>query len=82
METEITLQYGKKLTKSKVIHEEILCCHSETAQALFMKARVLRDAYALADELRRQLKLFVYPRLSDKAFEEKHVEKKVCTLHT
>jgi hypothetical protein len=36
----------------------------------------------LADELRRQLKLFVYPRLSDKAFEEKHVEKKVCTLHT
>jgi hypothetical protein len=79
METEITIEYGKKLKGKRVIHQELLCCHSEVAQYLFKDAIAQRDAYSLADNLRKQLKEFVYPRMSDKMFDETHSDRKACS---
>jgi hypothetical protein len=82
METEITLVYGKKLKQSRTIHQELLCCHSDSAQRLFKGAEALREAYSLADDIRRQLKELVYPRVTDKTFDDEHMENKVCILLT
>jgi hypothetical protein len=43
----------------------------------FKKADTLRESYAMADRLRKQLKDFVYPRLSRQDFEDRHKEKQV-----
>jgi hypothetical protein len=80
METEISIEYGKKLKGRRIIHQELLCCHSEEAQWLFKNASLQRQAYSSADELRKQLKEFVYPRTSEKTFDETHSENKACNL--
>jgi hypothetical protein len=78
METEITIEYGKKLKGKRLVHQELLCCHSKHVQYLFQSATAQRDAYSEADNLRKQLKEFVYPRISDKTFDETHSERKAC----
>lgn len=77
METEITLEYGKNLKEHKVVHKEMLCCHSNGLVNQFKKAESLREAYATSDRLRKYLKDFVHPRLSHEDFEELHREKQV-----
>jgi len=77
METEITLQYGKDLKKSRVIHEEILSCHSQAMRDLFKKAKPLREQYPLADELRKQLKDFIQTYSSPQDFDNNNLEKQV-----
>lgn len=79
METELTLEYGKKFNKSRVIHQELLCCHSPRAVDLFKKAKGLREAYPIADELRKELKKLA--SMSEKTFDENHLEKTVRHLH-
>jgi hypothetical protein len=79
METEVTIEYGKTLKGKRLIHQELLCCHSEHVQDLFKMATAQRDAYSDADHLRKQLKEFVYPRMSDKTFDDTHCERKACT---
>ncbi|KAF2832416.1 hypothetical protein CC86DRAFT_366209 [Ophiobolus disseminans] len=75
METEITLQYGTDFKQSRVIHEEILSCHSQAARELFKRAKTLRDAYPVAHDLRKQLKGFILMCGSEKQFEASHSEK-------
>jgi hypothetical protein len=79
METEITIEYGKMLKGNRLVHQELLCCHSEHVQYLFKNATAQRKAYTEADNLRKHLKHFVYPRMSDKTFDETHSERKACT---
>jgi hypothetical protein len=79
METELNIEYGKKLKGKRVIHQELLCCYSENAQWLFKGAAQQRQAYSSADDLRKQLKELVYPQISEKTFDETHGEKKACT---
>jgi hypothetical protein len=80
METEVTLEYGKNLKGSRTIHKEMLSCHSQYARKLFKDAETLTKQYSLADDLRRQLKDFVFPHVSEKTFDEEHMERKVCNL--
>jgi hypothetical protein len=79
LETELSLEYGKDLKQRRVIHKELLCCHSKVMQDLFVKAKALEDAYSVTNRLRRQLKQFVYPNMADKIFEENHMENQVRT---
>lgn len=76
METELTLEYGKKLKNTRIIHQGLLCCHSETAARIFKDAQPLRDLYAASDVLRKDLKEFVSPRVTEKTFDENHLDKK------
>jgi hypothetical protein len=80
METELTIEYGKKLKGKRVIHQELLCCNSEQAQWLFKNASPQRQAYSSANDIRKKLKELVYPRTSEKTFDETHSESKVCNL--
>lgn len=80
MDTELTLEYGKKLKSTRVIHQELLCCHSEFAARMFKDAKPLRDSYAASDVLRKALKDFVAPRVTEKSFDEQNMEAKVCRL--
>tara|TARA_R110002003_G_scaffold200_3_gene15672 strand:+ start:4895 stop:5242 length:348 start_codon:yes stop_codon:yes gene_type:complete len=83
METEITLEYGKKLNERRIMHQELLCCHSTGAQDLFKRAQPLREAYPLANAVRKQLKTFIPPEVSSQEFEDDHMEEKVVSpLHT
>jgi hypothetical protein len=77
METELTIEYGKNLKTRKVIHQELLCCHSQKAQDLYKKAKIQREAYSSANEMRKKLKEYTAPYMSEKAFEEQHIEKLV-----
>jgi hypothetical protein len=84
METELTIEYGKNLMTRKVIHQELLCCHSQKAQDLYKKAKIQREAYSSANEMRKKLKEYTAPYMSEKAFEEQHIEKLVrvpCLAH-
>ncbi|KAH7093795.1 hypothetical protein FB567DRAFT_181136 [Paraphoma chrysanthemicola] len=74
MKTQITLISGKKLQDIQTIHKEMLCCHSTTVQVTFRQAEALSKAYPLADNLRKKLKQFVYPRFSVQNFEDSHAE--------
>jgi hypothetical protein len=78
MNTELTLEYGKKLKNSRVIHQEMLCCHSSNAARLFKESQPLRNAYAAADKLRKDLKDFVSPNVSKEEFDLEHLENKAC----
>jgi hypothetical protein len=80
MNTELTLEYGKKLKNSKVIHQEILCCHSSGVARVFKEAQPLRNSYAAADKLRKDLKDLVSPRVSKEEFDQEHLENKACCL--
>jgi hypothetical protein len=78
METEITLEYGKKLKQHRIIHKELLCCYSKLFRILFSQADALLSMYSTANGMRKQLKTYIYPHVSIEDFEKKHGEKKVC----
>ncbi|KAF1917588.1 hypothetical protein BDU57DRAFT_446045, partial [Ampelomyces quisqualis] len=80
METEITLEYGKKLRERKVVHKEMLCCHSDALSKYFKSAEALQGSYIMADKLRKQLKDFILPRLSCQEFEDSHKERQAIPL--
>jgi hypothetical protein len=80
METELTLEYGKKLKRTRVIHQELLSCHSDTAARMFKDAQPLRDTYAAMDNLRKDLKEVVFPRVTREQFDAEHLENKACCL--
>lgn len=82
METELTIEYGKKLKERRIIHEELLCCHSQKARDLYKEAKSRRDAYPGANDMRKQLKRFVYPHMTTQMFEDEHMEDKVSTSLT
>jgi hypothetical protein len=77
METEIKVEYGKKLKGGRTIHEEILRCQSHSMNELFSKAKPVRVAYVIANDMRRLLKVLVYPHKTAVEFEEEHLDKKV-----
>lgn len=70
METEITFHYGKNLKRSRVLHQEMLCCHSGAARDLFEKAKPLRNMYTKANNLRKTLKELIYTQDSGNASDE------------
>ncbi|KAL5117039.1 hypothetical protein ACEQ8H_004998 [Pleosporales sp. CAS-2024a] len=76
METELTLQFGKKLRNKKIIHQEMLCCYSEHFARVCNEARPLRASYDASDALRRHLKEFIPPRVSEKKFDDENLEEK------
>jgi len=78
MNTELTLEYGKNLKNSRVLHQEMLCCHSSNAARVFKESQPLRTAYAAADKLRKDLKDFVSPNVSKEEFDLEHLENKAC----
>jgi hypothetical protein len=78
METEITLEFGKDLNESKIVHEEMLRCHSAAARTLFDKAKPMRDNYSQADHMRKDLKNIVSAHGSGESFDERIGSKKVC----
>ncbi|KAH4047807.1 hypothetical protein HBH70_238150 [Parastagonospora nodorum] len=80
MNTELTLEYGKKLKNSRVIHQEILCCHSSGAARVFKESQPLRNSYAVADKLRKDLKDLVAPCVSKEEFDQEHLENKAVPL--
>jgi hypothetical protein len=82
METEVTLEYGKNLKGRRVVHKEMLSCHSKYARKLFKDAETQTRLYSQANDFRRRLKEFVYPQVTEKAFDEGHLDKKVCILLT
>jgi hypothetical protein len=78
LSTELTIEYGRRKPKeNRVIHQELLCCHSQVAKDLFKKAESLRENYRVADVLRKQLKSYVPPHMSEKTFQDEHEDKKV-----
>jgi hypothetical protein len=77
METEIKIEYGKKLKGRRTVHEELLRCQSQSMNELFTKAKPVRDAYVIANDIRRMLKVLVYPHKTAVEFEEEHLDKKV-----
>jgi hypothetical protein len=77
METELTLEYGKKLKTKKIIHQELLCCQSEKAASIFKDAQPLRAAYAAINDLRKNLKELVCPRVTKEDFDDQNLEVKV-----
>jgi hypothetical protein len=79
METEITLEYGEGLKKHRVIHQELLSCHSKNAKDMFVKAETLRRSYAAAYAFRKQLKQIVSPQMEEETFAQKKLENKVHT---
>lgn len=80
METEITLEFGKDLKESRVVHEELLRCYSPAARELFDKAKPLRERYSTANNMRKDVKKVVTARVFDEAFDERAGSKKVCPL--
>ncbi|KAH7412228.1 hypothetical protein DE146DRAFT_751358 [Phaeosphaeria sp. MPI-PUGE-AT-0046c] len=82
METEITLEFGKDLKESKIVHEELLRCNSPAARELFDKAKPLRERYSKADILRKDLKKLVSARALDETFDERDGSKKALSLIT
>lgn len=80
MESELTIEFGKKLTSKRIIHEELLCCYSKMQQELFEKAKKLRSTHETAERYRKQLKRFVSPRTTPQVFEDKHMENEVRGL--
>ena len=78
METEITLEFGKDCKESKIVHEEMLRCHSAAARSLFDKAKSMRELYSRADQMRKDVKNIVSAHGSDESFDERAGSKKVC----
>jgi hypothetical protein len=82
MGTEITLEYVEHLKKHRVIHKELWSCHSKYAKDLFLGAETLRESYAAANVLRKELKQYVYPQMKGEKFEQKKLEKQVRTYNS
>lgn len=80
MDTELTLEYGKRFKNTRTVHEELLCCYSSTAAQMFKDAQPFRKSYAASDDLRKELKEFVSPRVTKEQFDADHLENKARYL--
>lgn len=80
MEHEITLEFGPKLNKKRVIHEELLCCYSQTMLDRFTRAKESRISHEKADHMRKYLKLCMHDIQASEDDEDSENKVRRCNI--
>lgn len=80
MRTPITIEYGPDLASTKIMHEELLRCHSTTYEKYYAQAERRREVFAQAVALKKRLTPFVYPEVTKESFKEGKLESKVIVV--
>ena len=61
LETEVTIQFGPNLNEKRMVHLELLKCHSKLVKDLFDAAEPQHEAYRQGKIIRTQVKALLPP---------------------
>ncbi|KAL6705028.1 hypothetical protein ACN47E_007431 [Coniothyrium glycines] len=74
MHTSLKVEFGPKLALHRMIHQEILCCHSTVFAQWCKDAKTHRYNFEQLTSLKTQLAPFVFPEVTEQQFKEKGMQ--------